>query len=531
MIYSSQKKVACIGIGGLGVSYVARFFLGLGIEVYGFDITHSTVTEDLEKRGARITYTNPEGKLKPGTTLYVYSPALPEAVLDLLNSKNREIEHTDVGTFTAELVKAYASGHLADIEKKSVISSNIAPLFTLDQSKMKYIAVTGTDGKTTTCMMIFHLLKSLGYKPGLISTVSALIGEKSIDTGFHTTSPSPQDLYQYIHMMEDANCTHAIIEATSHGLSMGRLAGLAFDCVAYTNVTTEHLDYHKTWANYFDAKAKLVLDHLKQNGIAIVNADDPKPTSKLVELCEKVGCRVRTYGIDKKAELQAFGVVEGNELSFSIDESLITLPILGRYNVSNALAALLVVSSVTTKEVPDISGYLSTFRTVVGRMQVLQRKPFMVIVDFAHTARALEEALRTVRKQSSNSHGRVIVVFGCAGKRDSTKRYPMGAIAGTYADLTILTAEDPRLESLKDINDEIEIGWKSTASPSKKLIRFDDGTQLVQARREAIRMALSEATDGDVVIITGKAHEQSLCFGTTEYPWNDIDETRTLLKQ
>lgn len=530
MNYSSQKKVACIGIGGLGIYYVAKFFLQLGVKVYGFDIQESERTKELQALGATITFSNPDQPLDPGTSFFIYSPALPNNILAELEAKNKNIPHTDVGIFTTELIHAYEQNKLSPLEKSAFLESEIAPLFSLDQTKMKYIGVTGTDGKTTTCILIYHILKKLGCKPGLISTVTAKIGDKEIDTGFHTTTPSSQALYKFLKMMEEEGCTHAIVETTSHGLAMGRLAGLKFDAVAYTNITTEHLDYHKTWENYFLAKTSMLTEHTKPESVVVLNADDTRSYPKLLALAQEKSITTISYG-ETTSDLQATQIEDSPTISFFLNTHKVQVPIIGRYNISNALAAIGVVSNLTKKPTEEIAALLGDFESVTGRMQILQISPFSVIVDFAHTTNALDVALQAATLQKKEPINKVILVFGCAGKRDATKRVPMGQIAATLADITILTAEDPRSERLGDINDEISAGWKVRAPENHQLIRFDDESLLVDVRRQAIKTALELAKPGDVVLIAGKAHEQSLAFGTTEYPWNDIEETKVLLGQ
>lgn len=530
MTQGKNGKIACIGIGGAGVYYVAKYFLRLGLEVYGYDMKESARTKELQQLGARVTLANPKGKLEEETTFFVYSPGLPAAILQTITDSNSTIQHTDVGTFTSELTHKFEWNLLEENEKNAFIESEIAPLYTLDQSKMTYLAVTGTDGKTTTCTMIFHLLKKLGYKPGLISTVSAKIGDQDMDTGFHTTTPSPQELYKFLKLMESEGCTHAIIESTSHGLAMGRLAGLKFVGIAYTNITSEHLDYHKTWENYYLAKETLLTEHTRSDTCVVINKDDVKSYTRLQSTAMKLNRNIATYSLNhgSNADLTAAKISELPTISFELNSTRVEIPIIGRYNISNALAAIGVVSNILNLTPEEVGQNLNDFQTVTGRMQILRQKPFTVIVDFAHTANALEEALTTLRR-SLQEGNRLIVVFGCAGQRDATKREPMGTAAGRLADITVLTAEDPRAEKLIDINNSIEAGWKTTADASKELYRFDDESLLTGVRQQAIEKALSLAKTGDVVLIAGKAHEQSLCFGATEYPWSDIEITKELL--
>ena len=532
MNYSNQHKVACIGIGGGGVFYVAKFFVKLGVQVYGFDLQESERTKELQSLGVRITFANPTKALEPGTSLFVYSPGLPNPILQELERHNGNIPHQDVGAFTTKLIHDYEENLLNEQEKTAFLASDIAPLFSLNQSKMTYIAVTGTDSKTTTCAMIYHILRKLGYKPGLISTVSAKVGDKDIDTGFHTTTPSSQELFKLLKLMEKEHCTHAIVEATSHGLAMGRLAGLKFNAIAYTNITSEHIDYHKTWTHYYLAKETLLTEHTTSRSIVVLNKDDKRAFPLLEQKAKALARDIISYSLTPKtlAMVTATDITENPTISFVINkQSQTIIPILGRYNISNALAAITLISRLENKQVSETASLLGNFQTVTGRMQIIQSSPFTVIIDFAHTANALEEALRSTRKILPKSK-KLIVVFGCAGKRDDSKREPMGSVAGEHADITILTAEDPRTEKLIAINDAIEVGWKITATSEKVLYRFDDDSQHANIRRQAIAKAISLAKKGDVILITGKAHEQSLCFDNIEYPWTDITETMKLLR-
>jgi UDP-N-acetylmuramyl-tripeptide synthetase len=239
--------------------------------------------------------------------------------------------------------------------------------------------------------------------------------------------------------------------------------------------------------------------------------------------------RSMEYGIEnKEADIYATDINDKDGLKFKLNTKTDTfnvyIPIYGKYNVSNFLLACGICMNEGV-EVEDIVESIKTFESVTGRMDLIQEKPFKVFVDFAHTPNATLNALESVKEITE---GRVIHVFGCAGLRDTTKRYEMGRISNQLADITILTAEDPRTENLKEINDEIERGWRDGEGEGE-LIRFDYDDRDVKVRTEAIEKAIELAKDDDTVIITGKAHEQSLCFGDTEYNWNDIDEVRKLL--
>jgi len=424
--------------------------------------------------------------------------------------------------------------------------------YAFPQRKLKLIGVTGTDGKTTTTQMIYHILKENGFKVGYISTISAKIGEREIDTGFHVTTPDPWSVPKYLKMMSDQGIEYVVLESTSHGLVQNRLWGIEFNSATITNIKSDHLDYHKTWENYAKAKA-LLIDKVKDGGAVVLNEDDKESAKFLKEYLKDVEEEeIKQIWYSKSQLEEVKSSFEGFEFEF--EGQRFFLPIIGRYNLENALAAI----NICKKYLPLtlISKALANFPSPIGRMEVIQTKPFVVIIDFAHTPHALEAALNSLRDIQKT--GRIISVFGCAGKRDR-KRREMGRYAITLGEMLILTAEDPRDEKLKDVNDEI-IKYAESANgvllqrfaSSKELsgLNFDevDGKienlfkalkkpifafdeDSIQSRIDAIKFALSIAKDGDIVFITGKAHEKSLAFGKTEYPWYDRDAVLEALKK
>jgi UDP-N-acetylmuramoyl-L-alanyl-D-glutamate--2,6-diaminopimelate ligase len=518
------ESVSIVGIGGSGAYYIAKFLHLCGVKVVGFDISKNERTKELEDLGIEITYSNPEESFD--STYYIYTHNMPINLQNKIKELNPDIDGYEVGEMYKDILDDFEDGLLSDNQEVAFHDCNIAPLYSLDLGDMKLIGITGTDGKTTTCTMVYHILKRGGFNPALISTVSAIIGGEEIDTGFHTTTPTSQELFNLISKAVDANCTHLILETTSHGLEQGRVAGLKFDSIAFTNVTNEHLDYHKTWENYLHAKGLLIKEHSKPDTEIVVNRDD----SSYDYLSSISMGRNMDYSItDRSVSIFAKDIRDGENLEFKLivgkDHLRVSLPIFGIYNVSNFLAACGICIS-QGLDVDSIVNAISDFSTVKGRMELVQEVPFKVFIDFAHTPNAIKSVLKSVRKLTN---GKVIHVFGCAGLRDSSKRYPMGKFSNELADVTILTAEDCRTESLKSINDEIERGWRDGSNIDGRLIRFDDDSIGVQVRRDAISKAFELANDGDLVIITGKAHEMSLCFGNTEYDWNDIEESKRLL--
>lgn len=363
--------------------------------------------------------------------------------------------------------------------------------------QMTVIGVTGTDGKTTTTTLIYEILKAAGYHVSVITSVHAVIAGKSYDTGFHVTTPNAFWVQKYLREAVDHGDTHMILEVTSHALSQSRVFGVPFSVGVLTNVTHEHLDWHKTYANYLKTKMKL----LRASKTAVVNRDEQ-------ELYARISPKLRskilvTYAIHRQATVTP-------------KTNPFRSPMPGEFNRYNCLAA---IATATTLGIPQavIARSIRNFAGVPGRMEVVATKPFRVIVDFAHTPNAIANALRTVRQMTK---GKLIHVFGSAGLRDTTKRPYMGKASGTYADTIILTEEDYRTENVETIMDEIASG----IPVYKDVHRFAD-------RKEAIHYAMSLAKNGDTVMITGKGHEKSLCRGTHEYPWSDQETVRKVLKK
>ncbi len=398
--------------------------------------------------------------------------------------------------------------------------------------KMTLVGVTGTDGKTTTTNILYTMLHLAGCNTGMVSTVNARIGAHDYDTGLHTTTPPADEVQHYLAEMAGAQVTHAVLEVTSHGLAQQRLAGCDFDVAVVTNITHEHLDYHGSWEAYRDAKAMLFRGLMSayrkpdQPKIAVLNGDDTPSYGYLQAI--PVDRRI-VYGLD------AAGVdVTAEDVRFSPAGVRFTLvspwgrgeivsPLVGAYNVSNLLAAASAALALGLS-LDQVAVGAAGFRGVPGRMERIDEgQPFTAIVDFAHTPNALRQALQTAR-ELAGSEGRVIVAFGCAGLRDREKRRMMGEVAAELADLTVITAEDPRTESLEAVMAEtahaMEAGGRREGA---------DFWQ-VPDRGEALLYAVSLARPGDVVLTCGKGHEQSMCFDTVEYPWDDREALRRALR-
>ncbi|NOZ73640.1 MAG: UDP-N-acetylmuramoyl-L-alanyl-D-glutamate--2,6-diaminopimelate ligase [Chloroflexi bacterium] len=377
------------------------------------------------------------------------------------------------------------------------------------------IGVTGTDGKTTTCNLIDSILTAGGIPTGLLTTVNARVGRQVRSTGLHTTTPDAPALQRVLREMVEAESRLAVVETTSHGLGQWRVAGIDYDIAVVTNITHEHLDEHGSYAAYRAAKARL-LELVAQSPAKprvpkaiILNADDPSYgflQERATETVLSYGIRqgeVRAESIQQSPSGLRFEMCWGERRRLSIETSL-----LGEFNVYNCLAAG-AVGFVLGLGDEVIRQGLGKPRQIPGRMERIERgQPFTAIVDFAHTPYALRAALQTGR---GLTEGRVIVVFGSAGRRDVEKRRLMGEVAGKLADLTIVTAEDPRTEDLQEIMGAIAEACRGVG-----------GEVLTEPDRyRALSLALQQAEPGDVVMVCGKGHEQSMCFGEKEYPWDD----------
>ncbi|MCX7682041.1 MAG: UDP-N-acetylmuramoyl-L-alanyl-D-glutamate--2,6-diaminopimelate ligase [Anaerolineae bacterium] len=400
----------------------------------------------------------------------------------------------------------------------------------LPSRQMTLIGVTGTDGKTTTVNLIYHILRAAGLSAGMVSTVSALIGEEELDTGLHTTTPDPPAVQEYLALMVRSGATHAVLEVTSHGLAQHRVAGCDFDVAVVTNITHEHLDFHGSLEAYRQAKAQLfagLSSAYRKPGVpkvAVLNRDDDSYTYLSVYPAN----RYITYSVSTQAEVMARDIRfnpghTGFTLCTPVGDVAVSSALVGAYNVSNILAAASVGVALGLS-LEAIAAGIAAMRGVPGRMERIDEgQDFLALVDFAHTPNALRQALETVRAMTGEG-GRVIVVFGSAGLRDREKRTLMGQVAARLADVVIITAEDPRTESLEEIMAE------SAAAALAEGKREGVNLWRVPDRGEALLLACSIARRGDVVIACGKGHEQSMCFGTTEYPWDDREAMRRALR-
>lgn len=365
--------------------------------------------------------------------------------------------------------------------------------------RIRVIGVTGTDGKTTTVNMIYSILKSAGKRVSMISTINAVVSGKVYNTGFHVTSPDPFLLQKLIQRSYQAGDEFLVLEVTSHALDQFRVWGVNFEIGVITNITHEHLDYHKTFVRYQKTKGRLI----QGVKIAVLNHDDANFAT-----LEKMSL----------GKVVSFGL--GTDSDFNLVKFPLKLKIIGQYNLYNALAATAVCSTLGI-DWTIIQRTLQSFETLKGRMEEIKNKRgIKVMVDFAHTPNALEAALKTLREITG---GRLIAVFGAAALRDRSKRPKMGKVASDFADITILTNEDPRFEDENKIIEEIAGGISQSYQTQGKLFKMPD-------RARAIRWAVKMAHKGDTIGIFGKGHEESMSVLGVEKPWSDQKQAALALK-
>lgn len=368
---------------------------------------------------------------------------------------------------------------------------------------MKVIGVTGTNGKTTTTSLIDGILSSLGRRTGLMGTIRVKFGDEIIEA--ERTTQEALDLQRNLRRMLGAGVEYCAMEVSSHALELGRVNGIRFRTAIFTNLTQDHLDYHKTMDNYKAAKGLLFSrigsaysSDPEERQFAVLNADDPASET----YARATGAQVIRYGIDRPCDVRATNIrmtAAGTEFlveSFAGTEPF-AMELVGKFNVYNALAA---ISACLAEGIPitDIREGLGGIKTVDGRMERVDAgQPFLVLVDYAHTPDGLEKALSAIKEFAAGS---VITVFGCGGDRDRTKRPLMGKVAAAYSDYVYVTSDNPRTEDPEAILRDIEPGVREAGLPA-------DRYELLADRRSAIQKAIDRAGPDDVVLIAGKGHE------------------------
>lgn len=376
--------------------------------------------------------------------------------------------------------------------------------------KLRVIGVTGTNGKTTTCFMLWHTLNSAGYKTGLMTTVAWGVKDLEPELG-HMTTVDAITLNKRIKTIKDTGAEFLVLEVTSHALAEFRTLGIPFEIAIFTNLTHEHLDYHKTLAKYRAAKGKL----FKKAKFSILNADDPA-----CSFYQNLSREYITYGI-KNGQNRATNIKLGvNGVKYSLDDINIETKIPGEFNVYNSMAAALAAKKLglTNKQ---IETGIKTLTSVEGRMNIIDEgQDFTVIVDYAHAPDAIEKVFESVKDHK----GRIISVHGGAGRRDPSTRPIRGAILAKYSDLVIITEDDSRDED----PEKIAAGFIKGAEKQGKIL----GKDLIKEldREKAIKLALKEAKKGDLVLVLGKGHEKTILRADGPHDFEDTKIVRKLLK-
>lgn len=371
----------------------------------------------------------------------------------------------------------------------AIMSSNY---FGNPKDKLKIIGITGTNGKTTSAFIIKSILEKAGFMTGLIGTIANYIGNKKVDAV--RTTPESYELHELFKNMVDAGVEYCVMEVSSHSLELDRVYGVQFEEGIFTNLTRDHLDFHKTFENYYNAKFKL----FERSNHSIINLDDPYGANIVKDIEERgVKTKVSTFSIEKESDFKAFEIKShsnGSEFKVnleSIEEFSINIP--GEYNIYNSLGCIICAYNLNIP-MDKIKEGLSDV-VIPGRCELVAKEknlPYSIIIDYAHTPDGLENILSTVKAFTKN---RMISVFGCGGDRDKVKRPQMGKIGCELSDIAIITSDNPRSEEPMDIINDIV-----------KPLNYDNFVIEVN-RKEAIRKAMNMALEGDVIVIAGKGHE------------------------
>ncbi|MDK0916271.1 UDP-N-acetylmuramoyl-L-alanyl-D-glutamate--2,6-diaminopimelate ligase [Clostridium perfringens] len=371
----------------------------------------------------------------------------------------------------------------------AIMSSNY---FGNPKDKLKIIGITGTNGKTTSAFIIKSILEKAGFMTGLIGTIANYIGNKKVDAV--RTTPESYELHELFKNMVDAGVEYCVMEVSSHSLELDRVYGVQFEEGIFTNLTRDHLDFHKTFENYYNAKFKL----FERSNHSIINLDDPYGANIVKDIEERgVKTKVSTFSIEKESDFKAFEIKShsnGSEFKVnleSIEEFSINIP--GEYNIYNSLGCIICSYNLNIP-MDKIKEGLSDV-VIPGRCELVAKEknlPYSIIIDYAHTPDGLENILSTVKAFTKN---RMISVFGCGGDRDKVKRPQMGKIGCELSDIAIITSDNPRSEEPMDIINDIV-----------KPLNYDNFVIEVN-RKEAIRKAMNMALEGDVIVIAGKGHE------------------------
>lgn len=444
--------------------------------------------------------------------------ALPGEKADGNQFTDAAIEKGAIAVVSEQGGLASKATHITVKNARQAMADLAAAFYRQSARSLRIAAVTGTNGKTTTAFLIKHICDSEMLRCGLIGTVRYVVGDRELPAP--RTTPESADVHELLWMMRSAGCKSCAMEVSSHALAQERVRGVEFDVAAFTNLTQDHLDFHKTMDAYFGAKASLfekLPEQQNKKGKAVINLDD-RFGSKLID---KIGRSVEfyTYGQGVHAQFRASNIrMDFSGTSYALDalgkSYLVRMPLIGAFNVYNSLAA---IASAHVMGVPVRAAVAALAKAppVPGRLeQVPGKKPFRVFVDYAHTDDALINVMKTVRELEPS---RLIVVFGCGGNRDRAKRPKMAAAVDSLADHAIVTSDNPRREDPLAIIDDIKPGFR-------RLI-----PEIIPDRKEAIYRAIAMAQPRDIILLAGKGHETYQEFADTTVPFDDAAIARAAL--
>lgn len=399
-----------------------------------------------------------------------------------------------------------------------IVSSNF---YGNPSDKLKLVGITGTNGKTTITYLCRNVFQYVGFKTALLGTIKNIINEETIATNL--TTVDPVQLQKHLNYAVSQGVDWVFMEVSSHGLAQERVKGTKFDICVFTNLTQEHLDYHKDMENYFQAKLKLFTEYGKNSFKSVINIDD-EYGMRVIDILKRNKNEFITYGINRLADIQAKNVqLQPTGTKFEIiyqgKKINIELKLIGRFNVYNALATF-GVGILGNLDIDKIRYALNNALPIRGRMEKVDiKKNFHVFVDYAHTPAGLKEILQSTREFCK---GKIISVFGCGGDRDKTKRPVMGEIASLYSDFTIITSDNPRSEDPQKIVQEIEAGFLKNNSTNYEII---------VDRYSAIKKALLMAQKDDVVLIAGKGHENYQIFKDKTIHFDDREVVNEIISK
>ena len=475
----------------------------MNLEILSKAINPVAITGELDRDITAICY---DSRRANAGSLFV---ALPGEKTDGTQFVDAAIDRGAVAVVSEKPGLATRATHLQVKNARHALADVAAAFYRNPSHAMKIAGVTGTNGKTTTAFLIKHILDTQFLRCGLIGTVNYVIGDRKLPAT--RTTPESADLQELLWMMRSDGCKSCAMEVSSHALIQDRVRGVEFDVAVFTNLTQDHLDFHRTMDAYFEAKAQLFdqLPAQKKKARAVINSDD-RFGARLVDRIGK-STEVFTYGVGALAQFRASSVrMDFTGTSYQLDavgrSYLLKMPFIGAFNVLNSLAAIATAHALGLN-VRDAVNALKQAPPVPGRLQAVPaKKPFRVFVDYAHSDDALTNVMRTLRELEP---ARLIVMFGCGGNRDVTKRPRMAAAVDALADYAIVTSDNPRKEDPLAIIEDIKPGFR-------RLI-----PEIIPDRREAIFKAIAMAQPRDIILLAGKGHENYQEFADSTIPFDD----------